>query len=221
MGGFMDSTPSNEHDPSPSLTRREREKLAHRQEIMDAAMRVFSQKGFFNATIDEIAQEAEFSKGALYLYFSSKEDLLFSIIKDKLQPVGDKMKEIFADTSSFREELHTLFNELAETVFNESDFFSFVVSQRSACFTLSRKNAEESMAMHADYDNFILNRIQQAIDAGELRDIDSRAIFGVIHGASENMMFTRWGCETLDELKKGVTAFLDILFEGITRKKEA
>ena len=72
--------------------------------------------------------------------------------------------------------------------------------------------------MHADFDNLIMNRIQQAIDAGELRDIDSRAIFGVIHGASENMMFTRWGCQTLDELKDGVAAFLDILFEGIARK---
>ena len=215
----MDSIPSNEQDASPSLTRREREKLAHRQVIIDAAMRVFSQKGFFNATIDEIAQEAEFSKGALYLYFSSKEDLLFNIIKDKLQPIGVRLKELFAGTSSFREELHSLFNELAEMIYRESDFFSFVVSQRSACFkALSMEKAKECMEMHVDFDNFILNRIQQAIGAGELRDIDPRAIFGVIHGASENMMFTRWGCQTLDELKKGVAAFLDILFEGIARK---
>ncbi|RKY64298.1 MAG: TetR/AcrR family transcriptional regulator, partial [Candidatus Latescibacterota bacterium] len=47
-------------------TRREREREAHRREILEAAGRVFARKGFAGATMDEIAQEAEFSKAALY-----------------------------------------------------------------------------------------------------------------------------------------------------------
>ena len=54
-------------------TRREREKALHRQEILEAAKRVFARKGFSGATIDEIAQEAEFSKGAMYIHFEKEQ----------------------------------------------------------------------------------------------------------------------------------------------------
>jgi len=73
MAAKNPNSPTND----TTISRREREKLAHRQEILDAATRVFAEKGFFSATLDEVAQEAEFSKGTVYLYFSSKDDLLF------------------------------------------------------------------------------------------------------------------------------------------------
>jgi len=59
--------------------RKEREKELRRNEIIDAAERVFFKKGIENSTMDDVAQEAELSKGTLYLYFKSKEDLQFSI----------------------------------------------------------------------------------------------------------------------------------------------
>lgn len=58
-----------------TLTRREREKVAHRREILEAAERVFAEKGFDHATVEEIAREAEFSVGALYNFFKNREDL--------------------------------------------------------------------------------------------------------------------------------------------------
>ena len=59
--------------------RKEREKEQRRNEIIDAAERVFFDKGISHATMDMIAEEAELSKGTLYLYFKSKEELLFSV----------------------------------------------------------------------------------------------------------------------------------------------
>ena len=59
--------------------RKEREKERRRNEIIDAAEGIFFTKGFDNATMDEVAEMAELSKGTLYLYFRSKEDLQFSI----------------------------------------------------------------------------------------------------------------------------------------------
>ncbi len=59
--------------------RKEREKEHRRNEIIDAAERVFFKKGIENSTMDEVAEEAELSKGTLYLYFKSKEDLQFAI----------------------------------------------------------------------------------------------------------------------------------------------
>ena len=55
--------------------RKEREKERRRQQITVAAKKVFSDKGFNRATMDDIANEAELSPGTLYLYFKNKEEL--------------------------------------------------------------------------------------------------------------------------------------------------
>jgi len=59
----------------PTGKRREREREERREAILDAAERVFAEKGFLTATMDEIAAQAELSKGALYLYFKNKDEL--------------------------------------------------------------------------------------------------------------------------------------------------
>ncbi len=59
--------------------RREREKEQRRESILDAAEKVFFSRGVKEATMDEIAGAAELSKGTLYLYFKSKEDIYFGI----------------------------------------------------------------------------------------------------------------------------------------------
>ncbi len=59
--------------------RKEREKERRRQQIIVAAKRVFSDKGFNKATMEDIAREAELSPGTLYLYFKNKEELYASL----------------------------------------------------------------------------------------------------------------------------------------------
>ncbi len=59
--------------------RKEREKQQRRNDIIDAAERLFFKKGFEHTTMDQVAEEAELSKGTLYLYFKSKEDLYLAI----------------------------------------------------------------------------------------------------------------------------------------------
>jgi AcrR family transcriptional regulator len=59
--------------------RKEREKERRKQQILVAAKRVFSDKGFNKATMEDIAHEAELSPGTLYLYFKNKEELYASL----------------------------------------------------------------------------------------------------------------------------------------------
>jgi len=59
--------------------RKEREKERRRQQIIVAAKRVFSNKGFNKTTMEDIAKEAELSPGTLYLYFKNKEELYASL----------------------------------------------------------------------------------------------------------------------------------------------
>src|SRR4051794_36597959 len=69
--------------------RRIREKEARRQQILEAARSVFFEKGFDSATIEEIAQRTELSKGAIYLYFPSKEELYFTLMHQGTQILYD------------------------------------------------------------------------------------------------------------------------------------
>ena len=61
------------------VERREREKEQRRNDIIDAAERVFFSQGLDSATMDDVAEESELSKGTLYLYFKNKEDLYLAI----------------------------------------------------------------------------------------------------------------------------------------------
>ena len=61
--------------------RKEREKMQRREEIVQAAEKVFFSMGMEQSTMDDIAAEAELSKGTLYLYFKSKEDLHLSVAR--------------------------------------------------------------------------------------------------------------------------------------------
>lgn len=61
-----------------------RRKDARPQEILEAALLVFAEKGFAAARMDEIAQRARVSKGTIYLYFESKEAVFRALIQETL-----------------------------------------------------------------------------------------------------------------------------------------
>jgi TetR/AcrR family transcriptional regulator len=77
--------------------RREREKRQRREAIVDAAEKVFFTKGFENSSMDEIAEAAELSKGTLYLYFQSKDDLYYAITYRGLCFLYDLVEENYRD----------------------------------------------------------------------------------------------------------------------------
>jgi AcrR family transcriptional regulator len=78
-----------------TLSRKERERLNRKKEIMDAAAKLFSEKGFSHTTLEEIAAKAEFGTGTIYNYFQSKEDILKSIL-DFLFDESNELVEICA-----------------------------------------------------------------------------------------------------------------------------
>ena len=64
------------------LTRREREKLKHRQEILDAALHLFSEYGFHSVSMQQVADRSEFSIGTLYNFFDNKEHLYSTLLNE-------------------------------------------------------------------------------------------------------------------------------------------
>jgi len=75
--------------------KRSKTKRNKRNNIFDAAMIVFSQKGFHNANVDEIAELAGIAKGTIYRYFNSKEDILKELVNEKITWVANELRKIF------------------------------------------------------------------------------------------------------------------------------
>ena len=81
--------------------RKEREKERRRQQIMVAARRVFSNKSFNKATMEDIAREAELSSGTIYLYFKNKEELFASLSLRILHYMNIRLEQVH--TEKFQE----------------------------------------------------------------------------------------------------------------------
>src|SRR3954449_12009070 len=73
------------------------ENRAGRDELLSAALRVFARRGYRAAGVDEIATEAGYSKGALYWHFSGKEELLMTLLEER---IDTPLRERFALLSS-------------------------------------------------------------------------------------------------------------------------
>ncbi len=77
--------PSTLEITAAPLSRRDRERLARREAMLDAALAVFAEKGYGGASVDEIAERAEFGKGTIYNYFpGGKDELYFALFEERV-----------------------------------------------------------------------------------------------------------------------------------------
>ena len=90
--------------------RKEREKEHRKEEIITAAQKIFFEKGLQAATMDEIAEAAELSKGTLYLYYKSKEDLYLAVMMRGM----DILAEMFEATNKAGEPVITRISKLGQ-----------------------------------------------------------------------------------------------------------
>ncbi len=98
-----------------------------RDRIVQSAIECFSEYGFDRSRMDDIAQRADLSKGTLYLYFKSKEDLFYAICENNLKVIKEQLSRIFAtrkenllyDVEQFYDNLQKLEKKGDEKVFFE------------------------------------------------------------------------------------------------------
>lgn len=79
--------------PEPKWRRRSEDRPG---EIVSAARKVFAEKGFAAARLDDIAAKAGVSKGALYLYFNTKEDIFAAVVRDAVSPNVEAILSLIA-----------------------------------------------------------------------------------------------------------------------------
>jgi AcrR family transcriptional regulator len=169
--------------------RREREiqrKEENRRFILEAAEKVFVQKGYRLATVDEIADEAQFSKATLYHYFPSKSDIFFEIIYNSFKESYDRIKKIQLKKSLAQDKLKELIGYII-TTYHKKKNLSRILFMEKAAMKKFVKTKRNSASLHHDFhpeispeiksqmeqiSGVIGEIISEGVETGEFRDVD-------------------------------------------------
>ena len=204
--------------------RREREKENRRQEIIDAAERIFFAKGLDTATMDEIAEEAELSKGTLYLYFKSKEELYLQIHLRGNKLLTSYFKEAIKKEKKGIDKLHAIGEAYYRFFINEPDYATAVMYYESKDFDLSNYESCAQACAEAGRETLgvVIEAIQIGIMDGSIRaNIDPLKTAVVLWGESTGIIKLVSAKENILNLQynlkgKDIVAYaFDLIFESI------
>ncbi|MBN1299583.1 MAG: TetR/AcrR family transcriptional regulator [Melioribacteraceae bacterium] len=171
--------------------RREREKEQRRLEIIHAAESVFFSKGFSNATMDDVAAEAELSKGTLYIYFKSKEEIYLEIVLKAMRLLKDLFeKGISGEPNGLCKtraigEAYIKFNKEYPNYYRALLFFS----QLEINDNLQMGTVIKAFSENKDVMNLFINVIKEGIDDGSIRaDIDPKKTALLLWGETSGIL---------------------------------
>ena len=122
--------------------RKEREKEQRRSAIIDAAEEVFFSKSLENATMDEVAEKAELSKGTLYLYFKNKNDLFHAIIARALEILFKMFQRAIKKEEKGIDKIKAIGTAYFEFYKTKPDYYNAMLHQEG--YELKPKKIEEN-----------------------------------------------------------------------------
>ena len=187
-------------------------KKGKRELIIEAAVRVFSTKGYHNTRMEEIALEAGVGKGTIYEYFSSKLHLFQEMMEESVRIYSQKLISFESESISFAERIFLLLEghiqfckenkELTRIVFWDTEIFD-------------EELKEWALIIRREKEGLMNEAVQKAIDDGELKEINPRLITLLIGGVLGSL----WAPITLEdwdvdagELAQQIT---DVIMQGI------
>jgi len=97
--------------------------------ILEAARKIFANKGFNQATVDDIASAAGVAKGTVYLYYQSKREIYFAALKFGLEQMYSRLDEELKKASTPQEKLRTLIGVKLAYFDDNRDFFKIYYSE--------------------------------------------------------------------------------------------
>ena len=205
--------------PKKRVSRKQKERLRHRREILEAACRVFAVKGYDGATLGEIAEEADFAISTLYNFFPSKEHIFQSLINDKIVEFLSLARSRIAHIARPLDRIKECTKTTIEFVKENPEFFRFFFNEKK-CLDLKFRQDETTPRL-INYDElirFFHDLFDEAIRAKEIADLDAMFLtvgfMGMLYG-----MATYWiqeGAEDSRLLDAG--AILKIFFEDLTSR---
>ena len=158
------------------------DRAAKRDRILDAAERVFAQRGFFAAKVADIAREAGVADGTIYLYFKNKDDLLISLFESRMERVNRILADAIASAKRPRDQLDAFVRAYLALIAQEPTAAEVLTIELRQSTKFMR---EYSQQRFADLLRLLAGVIAAGQAAGELSDAvpaphAARMIFGML-----------------------------------------
>ena len=176
--------------PSAAPSRHERRKDARPGELLDAALSLFVEKGFAATRAEEVAQRAGVSKGTLFLYFASKEELFKAVVRDNISGRFAQWNDEFerfegSAADMLRFAMTTWWERLGSTP--TSGIVKLMMSEARNFPELAAFYQQEVIQPGSD---LIRQILQRGVDHGEFREIDMK--YGVYLVLAPMLFLAMW-----------------------------
>ena len=183
-------------------------------QIINAAEDVFTQKGFNEARMDDIAEETGLSKGTLYLYFKSKDDLIIAILDRMFQREMKQMEGLDQADLSAADAIW----KMTEAVTNNILGFVRLVPIVYQFLALAFRNKYVQKALKKyinQYIDMITPIIEQGIKSGEFRKVNAREVAIAMSAIIEGTLLLWVYDRDLVEPEKHIRSGVKLLLEGV------
>jgi len=146
---------------------RERKKITKRKCILEAAMRLFSKKGYEQTSIEELAREAGIGKGTVYSYFQTKKDIVRAFCEDEFEFTREELAANTKPDTPLKEQLLIIFMAEFKHVTRNRDFGRLYLQEK---VFPKEHHSPEDLEMQNRYFELLYPIYQKAQERGELRD---------------------------------------------------
>ncbi len=183
-----------------------------RKQIVIAAVRLFSQKGFYKTTIKELADEAGISHGNIYDYVGSKEDILFLIHEFMCELEEASLRRSLTSGGNSLEHLSRIIRSQFNVMYEWSDTLKLIYRD---AHVLKRSLLKKLLQTERGHLSIVENVIREGIKNEKLRPVNVRAVANLIDSMVATWILKRWdlrGHVTRLEMEKTI---LDMVMQGL------
>jgi len=158
-----------------ALTRRELQKEERRKQILAAALKVFTEKGYHAANVSDVAAEAGVSQGTIYWYFDSKEALFQAAVLSVFDEWGQEATEAILAQPTARGKLEALFQGMESLGEQMEGLFMLFLGYWASSPDRARAG-QWWLDLLCEYKNIVADIIGEGVRNGEFRAVDPEAL---------------------------------------------
>jgi AcrR family transcriptional regulator len=183
-------------------------------QIINAAEEVFTKKGFDEARMDDIAEETGLSKGTLYLYFKSKDDLIIAILDRMIQREFKQLENLSQDELSATDAIWKITDLLTKDILGWLRLIPIVYQFLALAFR--NKYVQIALKKYINrYLDILVPIIQRGVEAGEFRQVDTREV-AIAMGAMIEGTLLLWVYDrSLVKPQYHIHSGMKLLLEGV------
>ena len=185
-----------------------------KKQITDAATTVFSRQGFHKARIDDIAAEAGLSKGTLYLYFKSKDDIIASLLSKMFERELAALDSLKKDQRPAAERLLVFVEQFNKALLKWQRIIPIMFEFLSRISRQSVVQQAFKSYFHS-YMEMLTPIIQQGVDSGEFKPVDVQEIAIAVGAIIEGTIILWVYDPEYINLQRHVYTGVQLLLEGI------